>query len=73
MKTRMATIFTPTMTLFAPALSRIPRTRITVRIITTKKPGTLNQEPVRSSESLKTGLLMLDGSRNPKPPRRLST
>src|SRR5215472_11410519 len=47
MKMKMATIFTVTIRLLAPALSRIPLTRTTVRIMTTRKPGRLNQAPVR--------------------------
>ena len=72
MKIRMAMIFTVTMQLLVPALSRMPRTRITVSIITTRNPTKLKKEPVSRSESSKTGLLTLAGSRRPNPLSKLS-
>jgi hypothetical protein len=42
MKSKMAAILSSTMTLLVSADSRMPRTRITVRIITMRKAGKLN-------------------------------
>src|SRR5579884_1894689 len=65
-KIKIAVILTPTIKLLAPALSRIPTTRITVRIITTTKPGTLKYDPVKWSEEFSMGRESLSGSFSPK-------
>src|SRR6185437_10128479 len=64
-KIRIARIFTATMPLFAPALSRTPRTRIHVNTSNTTRAGTLNQLPV-SRPSMKIGFENLVGRCHPK-------
>ena len=71
-KITMATSFTATMKLFAPALSRMPITRITVSIITTRNPGRLKYAPVRRSEPSSTGFMSEGGRWMPSPTSRLS-